>query len=57
MCALEADKCVCGLASAAERLMWSIVRTAPCQSDGLGVEVPVVYSCPLMALLDHNWRI
>ena len=27
---------VCGRVSAAERLMWSIVRTAPYQSDGLG---------------------
>ena len=28
---------VCGRVSAAERLMWSIVRTAPYQSDGLRV--------------------
>ena len=28
---------VCGRVSAAERLMWSIVRAAPYQSDGLRV--------------------
>ena len=30
-------KSVCGRVSAAERLMWSIVRTAPYQPDGLRV--------------------
>ena len=33
---------VCGRVSAAERLMWSIVRTAPYQSDGLRVPVLIV---------------
>ena len=32
---------VCGRVSAAERLMWSIVRTAPYQSDGLRVLVVI----------------
>ena len=45
---------VCGRVSAAERLMWSIVRTAPNQSDGL--RVLIVWSRPVSAWLDIDLR-